>query len=373
MVGRILRAALAAFLLLAAPAWAQSVAPVDVVWSYRDDFARGVRWTPGQVIDLLRTRPYVTTGNLDGGYPVGSPVLLMVGAQVRGWKAAGVDPARVCVNWRPDLFYPIRDGSRATLMNEPICPASGCSRVEGDARADWGSWSGAFSWDWMLRTKDWERVVAESWGGRDFCEDQIHSWGAVIDREAICSRAEPGAHPYIYGTSSAGALTSVSGVGLDLRIPAARTWQARQVLSKLLDQGFEAGDGACIILGLKSGLWTHYTGPNPARPCPAPGANSWSGYETATNQPTCWGGGFFPTPYGPGEFEAAISATVREVWRVAGLKMPRRGRTDTSESWGTIDVMTLDRPATRGIEWWIFDDDVRRRLVAPVRNVPSGL
>jgi hypothetical protein len=357
------------------------------------------------VVRLLRQRPeaYLSLGWLSGGYSIGSPLFLALGRKVNRWQSAiaqwnaandpDIDAGRICIDWRPDLVFKHIDGSEGetscgTLLDEDQCapvPCSAhrsnpCTRWEGEMARDWGSSESGFRSDWLLRTpgETWKTVVKKYYEGKDFCDGGSgHEWGDTTDRQAICRANTPEQKVVLYGKVDPARrrLAVVSGVALDLRIPEAREWNARRLLSSLIDFGFEPGEPACVILGYKPGLWSHYEGPGVGGRCPADEANSWSGFETPANAAGCWGGAFVPTPYGPGEFEHAMNEQMRAVFRLLEAPVPQRIRREgkAGDRWGAIRFITTERPETRGRIWWIWEPDVRSRLVGEMRNEPTGL
>jgi hypothetical protein len=242
----------------------------------------------------------------------------------------------------------------------------------------WGPAAARFDTDWLARIPAslWHSIVRKYYDGQDFCDGAGHSWGTTTHRRAICAANTPERKVVLYGKTDPAKrrLADVSGVALDLRIPEAREWNARRLLSTLVDFGFGPGEPGCVILGYKPGLWSHYDGPDAGQRCPADEANSWSGFETPANAAGCWGGAVMPTPYGPGEFEKAMNAQMRTVFRLLEAPVPEQIRAGgTGDRWGRIQFVTTERPETRGRIWWIWEPDVRSRLLGEMRNEPTGL
>jgi hypothetical protein len=384
--------------------WRSPAPRVPVLASFRRDFDRGRVWSPEDVLAMLRRRPdaYLLVGLLGGGYPVGSPVLASVARRVDGWQAAiaaavaagePLDAGRLCIDWRPDLVQKRTDGRFGTsrcgsLLDANVCgpepcsahPDNPCSRWHGDMERDWGP-AGRFDPAWLLRTDEatWRAIADRYYDGEDFCSGAGHEWGITTDRAAICAESRPGARVVPYGKVDPRArrLRSVSGVGLDLRLPAAREWNARRLLSQLHAQGIDAGEPGCVLLAYKPGLWVHAARTGPGSRCPAPEANSWSGFETPDNAGRCWGGGVLPTPYGPGEFERAMNEQLRVVLRLMAAPAPPALQADGASRarYERIRFLTTERPATHGRIWWIWQPDVLAsgRLVGDMDPQPTGL
>jgi hypothetical protein len=376
-----------------------------VLQGYRRDYDQGKRWSSADVVDLLRRWP---NGHLEIGpianYPIGSPLYRGIGHEVDDWQAAiakwnagheqALDASRLCIDWRPDLVVKHIDGSDGetscgTLLGEARCapnpcrdhPDNPCRRWEGDMARDWGADAARFDTAWLLKTPaaTWRKIVDKYYDGQDFCDGKGHEWGEVAHRSAICRAMTPESKLVLYGKTDARKrrLAFVSGVGLDLRIAAAREWNARRLLSSFVDLGFAPGEPACVIMGYKPGLWSFYDGPEAGDRCPADEANSWSGFETPQNAGRCWGGAVVPTPYGPGEFERAMNEQMRAVFRLLDGPVPAavraRAGPAAAERWGAVRFITTERPSTRGRIWWIWDADVRARLTGEMQNRPSGL
>ena len=374
-----------------------------VLLSFRDDWNRGREWKPDDVVDLLRSQPdaFLAIGWISG-YSVGSPLYRGVGRRVDRWQEAiadwnkehdpDLDPGRLCADWRPDLAWKHVDGSEGeascgTLLGEFQCAASPCyahpenpcARWEGDMAADWGPAASRFDPAWLARmpTATWQHLVSRYYEGQDFCTGRGHVWGDATDRGAICRTNTEEQKVVLYGRVDAARrrLESVSGVALDLRIPAVREWNARRLLSALVDLGFGPGEPACVILAYKPGFWSRYDGPNKGNRCPSPEANSWSGFDTPENHASCQGGPLAPTPYGPGEFEHAMNEQMRVLFRLleAPVPEPLRRRGGGGERWGPITWLTTERPETRGQLWWIWEPDVRAHLRGEMDNRWTGL
>ncbi|MCX5736948.1 MAG: hypothetical protein NTZ61_00335 [Proteobacteria bacterium] len=144
-----------------------------------------------------------------------------------------------------------------------------------------------------------------------------------------------------------------SGVILDVSNPAYRAWRVRYLLYKLADHGIEPGESTCLSMAYKPGWHTYYDeqtlGPVTGDPCSVSGIHEYTGPAHVCQDGTSHGGPFNPTPFGPGEFEEAISNYFRET--IATL---------TASGYKDLRIITSEAPGIRGTTWLILDDDVRR-------------
>jgi hypothetical protein len=149
---------------------------------------------------------------------------------------------------------------------------------------------------------------------------------------------------------------------MDVSDPDYRAWSIRQLLYVLRDLGFQPGEAVCVNVGVKPGLHTWYDeaayGPSTAA-CPVPGTHTWEGpahlcYEHGGPAP---GGPYEPTPFGPGEYERAVNAYLRDLMR-----------TLSASGYADLTLLTMEQPAFRDQTWSILDADVRgdRRLVGEI-------
>lgn len=375
---------------------------VPLLLSFRDDFNRGRTWEPEDVVALLRrdSTSFLALGWLSG-YSIGSPLYRGVGRRVDRWQEAiaawnaahepQLDAGRLCIDWRPDLVWKHVDGregerSCGTLLGEDQCApepcyaheGNPCTRWEGDMARDWGA-AARFDPAWLARmpAARWDAIVAKYYEGQDLCSGRGHVWGDATDRGATCRANAPDGKLVLYGKADPKRkrLNSVSGVALDLRIPEAREWNARRLLSQLVALGFGPGEPACVILAYKPGLWSFYDGPGAGRRCPSAEANSWAGFETPANAVGCGGAPLAPTPYGAGEFERSMNEQMRVLFRLLESPVPEaiRQREGGGVRWGALRFVTTERPETRGRIWWIWEADVRARLLGEMDNRGTGL
>jgi len=378
---------------------------VRLLVSYRNAWNRGVDWSPADVVDLLRAHPdaYLALGDF-AGYSLGSPLLNELGHRVDSWQraisdydrkhGATLNPGHICIDWRPDLVFKHVDGSQGeescgSLLGLDQCAPTPCSehagnpcaRWHGDMEKDWGP-AGRFDPAWLARVPAslWQRLADEYYGGEDFCSGSDNHWGDMTDRRSICRQNSETAKVVPYGKIDPATrrIGFVSGVALDLRKPEAREWNARFLMSKLKNLGIDPGEGGCVVMGYKPGLWSFYDGPDRGHACPAPEANSWSGFETPENASYCWGGAFVPTPYGPGEFEHAMNEQMRTVFRLLDAPAPASLQVPGSagrETYSQVRFITTERPETRGTIWWIWDRDIVEsgKLIGEMREEPTQL
>lgn len=144
----------------------------------------------------------------------------------------------------------------------------------------------------------------------------------------------------------------VSGVVTDLRNPAYRAWRVRQVLYRLQEHGLAPGEGACLAVEAKPGFYAWYDeralGPSDAV-CGAPNTNTWFGPTQICRDTSSMGGPMHPTQYGPGEYEAGISAYLRELIAVLA-----------ENGYGDARILSVETPAFGQELWSTLADDVRR-------------
>lgn len=234
-----------------------------------------------------------------------------------------------------------------------------------------------------------ERVVRELWTNRrNVCGpreaptacpspaeplDPLHpanrrSWPNSLDRNAIMALATPSSVPAIYGSvadpASPEAVArhgrtdphlAVAAVVMDVADPAYREWRIRYLMYKLQDYGISPGEPACISLAYKPGWYTHYDetsrGPSGDR-CAVSGSGLWTGPAHVCSDGSAPGGPMASGLYGPGQYERAINAYIREL--IATL---------ADSGWSKLKIMTVERPTFTVGRWSILDEDVRRHPV----------
>jgi hypothetical protein len=196
------------------------------------------------------------------------------------------------------------------------------------------------------------------------------SWPDQMDREKIQALATATTVPALYGfindagqarrqPKSATGLTDpyfrASSTIMRLDDPNYRAWKARYLLYKLNDHGFSPGDTACVIVPYKPAWHAYYDeethGPSPG-PCYVEGSRMWSGpihiCRRDLRNRISPAGPFNPTQFGPGVFEAGISAFFLEMIETLeqnGYRNPR--------------IITIDTPKYRGKYWSVLSDAVR--------------
>jgi hypothetical protein len=189
-----------------------------------------------------------------------------------------------------------------------------------------------------------------------------------FDRATILALATPTSVPALYGFLNDGGTAverdpeaaavledpyfTANSALMDVSNPAYRTWRARYLLYKLEDYHMRPGDEACVMMAYKPGLHTYYDenihGIN-SHPCHVPGIHVWTGPSHVCRDGTVAHGPLHPTPFGPGEYEAGISAYFREVFA-----------TLAANGYGDVRVITTESPPIATDNWVILADDVRR-------------
>lgn len=193
-----------------------------------------------------------------------------------------------------------------------------------------------------------------------FAPGNTRGWRPDVDRSAFAALASPAGLPALFGTihdadPQVAYLTdpypSVDSVVMDLRNPAYRAWRIRSLLYTMQDLGVEPGAPACVIVGYEPALHASYdeAGEGPSRhPCAMPGTGSWEAPLHVCSDATQDGGPLDPTGYGPGEFEAGVSAFLRELLAT----LPEQGYRD-------LRVVTAEGEPLRGRPWSTLASDVR--------------
>lgn len=257
---------------------------------------------------------------------------------------------------------------------------------------------GSFDTRWVMRAprEVHEASVRRFWEDRRICGDTpcrpapypldplhpgnprgILPW---VERSAVLALATDATVPVLYGWGYDGDLAAPianetplphrwtephfrsNAVVMDLRDPAYRAWRIRYAMYRLAEYGFAPGEGACLAVETKPGLHAWYDeaafGPSDTV-CGARNTNTWFGPTQVCRNTQSIGAPFVPTQYGPGEFEAAISAYFREL--VAAL---------AENGYGDVQILTVEAPAFRNELWATLADDVRR--MPQMRGVEWG-
>lgn len=247
---------------------------------------------------------------------------------------------------------------------------------------------GSFDTNWVMRAprEVHEAALRRFWEDRRLCGDTpcrpapypldpldpanprgILGW---LDRGAVSALATAASVPALYGWGYDGDDPSpitqysalphrwtephfrASGVVMDLRNPAYRAWRVRHAMYRLAEYGLAAGEAGCLAVEAKPGFHAWYDeaafGPATST-CSAPNTHNWAGPAQICRDTQSFGGPLHPTQYGPGEYEAAISAYFREL--IAAL---------VENGYGDIRVLTVEAPAFRNELWSTLADDVRR-------------
>jgi len=265
-------------------------------------------------------------------------------------RARGVDTSRIAVQWRNDMYVKMRDG-------HPPC-GSDCG-WEGRMRGH------PFDPAWILTVPRSEQrwAVEHRWGGdprKDpWSEAGRDRWASWVDREAIAAVDTPERVAALYvlvhdtdpSLLHADPAPTVVGVDMDLRLPAYRAWSVQRLLADLRVLGIDPGEAAVVFYAYKPGWHVWYGGGrDPAQPCFVPDAHLWTGPAGTCPLPKRWSEGpFNRTPYGPGEFEASISAMLREMR--AGLD---------GAGYDRVGIVTVERPGFTARKWSALAPDLRR-------------
>lgn len=247
---------------------------------------------------------------------------------------------------------------------------------------------GSFDTNWVMRAPRavHEAALRRFWEDRRICGDTpcrpapfpldplhpgnprgILPW---IERGALLALATDATVPVLYGWGYDGSLPApiaqdtplphqwtephfrASGVVMDLRDPAYRAWRVRYAMYRLAEYGFAPGESACLAVETKPGFHTWYDeaafGPSDTA-CGARNTNTWFGPAQICRNTQSIGAPFVPTQYGPGEFEAAVSAYFREL--VGAL---------AENGYGDVRIVTIEAPSFRNELWATLADDVRR-------------
>lgn len=246
---------------------------------------------------------------------------------------------------------------------------------------------GSFDTSWVMRVprEVHEASLRRFWEDRRICGDTpcrpapfpldpLHpgnprgflSW---LDRGAVSALATDASVPALYGwgydADDPSPVTQYSalphqwtephfranGVVMDLRNPAYRRWRARHAMYRLAEYGLAPGEGACLAVEAKPGFHAWYDeaafGPSVAA-CSAPNTHAWAGPAQVCRDTQSLGAPLHPTQYGPGEYEAAISAYFRELVAVMA-----------DAGYGDVRILTVEAPAFRNELWSTLAEDVR--------------
>jgi hypothetical protein len=183
---------------------------------------------------------------------------------------------------------------------------------------------------------------------------------AWIDHDAIgalrTATTVPALYGYIYdGDQLAGRQLHdpyfrANTVVMDLSNHAYRVWKAQNLIYVLEDLGFKKDDDVCLLVGYKPGFHTYN---DPAvngvmdHPCADPQSHNWIGPSHVCPKGLIQNGPFHGTPYGPGEFETAISDYFRDLFA-----------TTAAQGWNHIRVISAEAPPYKK-SWSDLAADVR--------------
>ncbi|MBW2313672.1 MAG: hypothetical protein JRH10_05725 [Deltaproteobacteria bacterium] len=312
------------------------------------------RWRPEDVVQLLREDPgYIVDMGIWTARPVGHPKHREVGRVVNEAqalaRAVGVDPGRLAFSARVEVFAKHNPtdslcgqdcGWEGAMVDAPFDP----SWIMTIPRSE-QQWAIDHRWDGDARMDPWSR------GGQTL-------WPTFLDRDGMAAANTDTHVGALYGgvrDTNPSSLArdwefNVSAVLMDLQNPDYRAWSVKRLIANLGYLGIDPGEGAVLIFETKPGWHAYYDGKRQAQQdCFVSGSHMWIGPAGPCDrriQPVA--GPFARTPYGPGEFEAAMSAMFREL-RV-GL---------VAAGYPDVYVATVERPTFR-VKWSTLAPDLRR-------------
>ncbi len=331
-------------------------------WKPSSSAKRRRRWTPDEIIGLLEAYPeYYLDMGIRTSNPTGSTYHQEIGrivneVQALG-EARGVDTSHLMVHFRNDIYVKLPKGFYSCTFCDELGKCDDRCTWEG-AMAD-----APFDPAWILTVPRAEHqwAVDRIWRG-DASKDPwspagFHLWFDWVDREAIATVNTPTRVAAVYGPvkdrdeSLIGRDHSsrVSAVLMDLRKPAYRAWSVKKLIADLDVMGIDPGESAVIQYQYKPGWHTYYAGPDSGDRCFVEGSHMWVGPAGPCLGIKPPGGPFTRTPYGPGEFEAALNALLREMR--AGL---------VAADLAGISIITVERPAYKGKKWSILEPAIRK-------------
>jgi hypothetical protein len=311
------------------------------------------RWTPEEILRLLEANAgYYADMGVWTGLPTGHARHREMGRVVNELqalgRARGVDTSRIAVQWRNDVM--------AKLQRAPVC----------DPHCGWeGTLQGhPFDPSFMMTVPRSEHAWAmdHRWGG----DPRKDPWGPGndglwprwIDRPGMRAANTPARVAALYGgiqdldptLLGRDLAFRVSGVMMDLRNPSYRAWSVEKLVADLRVMGLDPGEPAALLYAYKPGWHTWWGGGRDLRsPCYVPDSHMWSGPTGPCLLPgRAPAGPFERTPYGPGEFEAALNAMLRELR--AGL---------VAAGYESVKIVTVERPKLQRV-WRILEPDLRR-------------
>jgi hypothetical protein len=343
-------------------------------------------------------------GAMDGRHGEAEVVVKASGSAAGGTAVALADPTQV---WTPALYRHRLAVLRPGQPDEERRRIVGNDSVSFEVGQPWASppqpgdpyeIRGSFDTNWVMRAprEVHEATLRRFWEDRRICGDTpcrpapfpldpLHPGNPRgflpwMDREAVSVLATAATVPALYGWGYDGDIAApiteysalphqwsephfrANGVVLDLRNPAFRAWRARHAVYRLAEYGLAPGEGACLAVETKPGLHAWYDEAalgQAGTVCSAPNTNTYFGPSQICRDTQSIGAPLHPTQYGPGEFEAAISAYFREL--VAAL---------AENGYGDVQILTVEAPAFRNELWTTLADDVRR--MPQMRGVEWG-
>ncbi len=331
-------------------------------------------------------------GDMDGSHGEAESVVKVAGHVTAGTPTGLVDARS---RWQTDLYHRrllvLRPGSASEERRRVVTNDASSLTVDGVWRTpprpgDLFEVRGSFDPAWVKRVSQsahqdalqqfWPRVrnvcgslpcapPAESLD--PFDSNNRRGWVPWADRGAIEALRTPSSVPALYGWVYDGGKTYrhgvrpeqwkdpyfvASSVVMDLANPSYREWHIRYLLYQLEDHGIEPGESTCILSAYKPGFHTYYSdqlnGPS-GRPCSEGTTDNWVGPAQICKDGTSESGPLHPTPFAPGEYEAAISSYFREMTT-----------TLAANGYSNLRIVTAEAPSYRDTIWSILAADVRR-------------
>lgn len=330
-------------------------------------------------------------GDMDGSHGEAETVVKVAGRVTAATPTSLADSGS---KWQTDLYYRrllvLHPGSAKEERHRIVANDSSSLTIDGVWRnsprpGDRYEVRGSFDPAWVKQIPlgDHEDAVRRLWPSQrticgtspcpppqepldPFVTGNRRGWVPWVDRRAIEALRTPTSVPALYGSVYDGDRAygwgerparwndphfAASSVVMDVANPAYREWHLRYLLYQLEDHGIAPGQSACIVSAYKPGLHARYDDANggSGKPCSVAGSGNWVGPAHVCQDGTAIGGPLHPTPFAPGEYEAAINSYFRELTAT----LPANG-------YSNLRIITAEAPAYRDTTWSTLADDVRR-------------